>query len=144
MNWRLTGALQNAADDYRDSKLVSQIARDARQGAAVVGVSRMGKTSLLYRLRERPELPGCVFVNVSSEEPKVTLNAMKGEARCFLLDEAQNLLDWKHEELVDLRRLLEGRGFVMVGLPTLVQDERPPELVRLLENALLQWLPLFN
>ena len=144
MNWRFNGVLANAADDYRDSERVSRLARDARQGAAVVGVSRMGKTSLLYRLRDRPELPGCVFVNVFPEEPDVTLHAMKDEARCFLLDEAQGLLYWKHEDLVRLRRKLEGRGFVMAGLPTLLQDERPPELVRLLENALLQWLPPFQ
>jgi predicted MPP superfamily phosphohydrolase len=144
MNWRLHGSLANAADDYRDSELVSRIARDARQGAAVVGVSRMGKTSLLYRLRDRPELPGCVFVNVYPEEPDATLHAMKNEARCFLLDEAQGLLYWGHEQLVRLRRKLEGRGFVMAGLPTLLQEERPPELVRLLENALLQWLPPFQ
>jgi 3',5'-cyclic AMP phosphodiesterase CpdA len=144
MSWRTSGPLHDPAEDYRSLKVVSDIVRDARQGVTVVGVSRIGKTSLLYRLKEQAALPGCILVNVLPGEPDVTLGDMKEEAECFLFDEAQYLLDWKEEALVRLRRRIGGRRFVMAGLPTLLRDQRPSELHRLLDNAVPWWLAPFG
>ncbi|MFL5344094.1 MAG: metallophosphoesterase [Hyalangium sp.] len=143
MMWRPSGALSDPKEDYRSPKVISEIVREARQGVAVVGVSRLGKTSLLYRLKEQPELPGCVLVDVH-EEPKATLDQMNGEAQCFLFDEAQYFVGWKNAELVELRRRIGGRRFVMAGWPTLLKDERPPELERLLNNAVIRMLAPFT
>lgn len=143
MSWRLRGALRNARDDYRDNRVISEIVQEVRQGVVIIGVSRVGKTTLLYRLENHPEMAGCVLVDVHPKA-KLTLERMEDSAQGFLFDEAQYFLDWEEKDLIKLRRKLGMRRFVMAGWPKLLKSQRPPELERLMDSAVLRVLPPFR
>lgn len=142
MSWHIGGGVSKE-DDYREQALVSRVIESARRGVAIIGPSRIGKTSLLYRIEEHLGLESKAIVLVD-EVPEATLERMREGQTWFLFDEAQQLADWSDTDLAKLRQRIGGHPFVFAGWPTMLKSQMSWELRRLLDNARIELVPPFG
>lgn len=143
MNWPLHGPVDER-DDYRDQAFIARVARSAANGVVLSGVSRSGKTSLLYRLQE--SLPDRFRPMVSLERgPRATLQKLHEDLdKGALLDEGQLLLKWPAQARRQLIAALADRPFVLATWPTLFDPEAGEEIQRWLEGLRFERLLPFS
>jgi nucleoside phosphorylase len=139
VSWHFGGPVP-ADQDYREQDVVERLLAQEHGGVLVLGISRMGKSSLLYRLGERfgKKARECVIQVSSPERALPRINQGDG---LILLDEAQQLREWKSQELRQLRSLLEDRPFVMAAHPSLFRGNMDAELKALVDDLRRERLP---
>lgn len=120
--------------DYRHPKLTDELFSQGRR-VLVLGTSRIGKTTLLNRLRERDLEAAYIDLRDGAKSALKELKKAKG---LLLLDEGQALVTtWEPEQIASLDAALRrrgARGFVLAGWPNLTKAGAPQELKRLLEH----------
>jgi predicted MPP superfamily phosphohydrolase len=144
MSWHDGGPVPEA-DDYRALAFETTVSQLAKQGGGVVvlGVSRSGKTTLLHRLLEHRALGAKSLIDLSLGATTV-FELLKDEVQGLLLDEGHVLTRWTDADVLELRKRLKGRPFVMASWPSIRREDASPELQRLLEDARSIPLPLLS
>lgn len=105
MSWYFGGAVP-AEHDYRDPSIMGRLLQGMKHGVVILGTSRIGKSSLLARIHDKPDWKSCAPINVVAGV-RPTLDKLKGSEELLLLDEAQELTAWSDKELRELDPLRE-------------------------------------
>jgi glycosyltransferase involved in cell wall biosynthesis len=121
-------------DDYRHPEVTERLFSNGSR-ILLLGTSRIGKTTLLNRLRERN--PAATYVDLRGGMKSV-LNSVKKARDLLLLDEGQALVTtpWDKTQIASLDATLRKRGdlgLVLAGWPCLMKAGAPQELKHLLE-----------
>ncbi len=133
MKWHFGGPVPRE-HDYRHESVVKGFLPKPHERVLVLGISRLGKTTLLHRISEElGKEPHELVIAVSSA--KNTLRRIGKSQGVLLLDEAQKLQEWKGKELRELCLMIEDRPFLMAAHPSLWRKEMKPEVEMLLQDA---------